>query len=223
MDLLLVFLIIGLPLIASVGIRVSYNKNLRKNNHLGITGQEVARNILDKHGLQDIYVVATNGNLSDHYDPTRKVVRLSKDVYEKATISSMAIAAHECGHAIQHKEGYKPMKVRSAIVPVVQFGTSISYYIILIGFILGLANLIYIGIGFTALGLVFQIITLPVEFDASRRAEKELQNLHYVNTEEKNGVKAVLRSAAFTYIAGVLASALQVLRLLLIASRSDRR
>lgn len=220
MDLFLIILIIGIPALASLGIKTTYAKYLKTINNKNITGQEVARKILDSHGLENIYVVATTGTLSDHYDPTRKVVRLSKDIYEKTSISSIAVAAHECGHAIQDKEGYAPMKVRSAIYPVVKIATSVSYYIILIGFILEMLNLIYLGIGCTCLGLLFQIVTLPVEFNASKRALEELERLSIVDSKEKDGAKKVLTAAALTYIAGVLASALQILRLI-INSRRD--
>ena len=136
MELILFILIIILPLIADIFVRVNYSINLKKENSKGMTGAEVARKILDKNGLSNIYVVATNGYLTDHYDPKRKVIRLSKDVYEGSSVSSMAIASHECGHAIQDKEGYLFLRFRSLIFPVVNVATSISYYIILIGFIL---------------------------------------------------------------------------------------
>lgn len=221
MELILLIIIIILPLIADIFVKINYSINLKKENSKGISGAEVARKILDKNGLSNIYVVATNGYLTDHYDPKRKVIRLSKDVYEGSSVSSMAIAAHECGHAIQDKEGYLFLRLRSLIFPVVNVATSISYYIILIGFIFEMLDLVYIGIGLTSLGLLFQIITLPVEFNASKRAEKEIDTMHLADSEEKSGVKKVLVSAALTYVAGVLTSALQILRLLLIAS-SDR-
>lgn len=221
MELILLIIIILLPLIADIFVKINYSINLKKENSKGISGAEVARKILDKNGLSNIYVVATNGYLTDHYDPKRKVIRLSKDVYEGSSVSSMAIAAHECGHAIQDKEGYLFLRLRSLIFPVVNIATSISYYIILIGFIFEMLDLVYIGIGLTSLGLLFQIITLPVEFNASKRAEKEIDTMHLADSEEKSGVKKVLVSAALTYVAGVLTSALQILRLLLIAS-SDR-
>ncbi len=221
MELTLFILIIILPLIADIFVKINYSINLKNENSKGISGAEVARKILDKNGLSNIYVVATNGYLTDHYDPKRKVIRLSKDVYEGSSVSSMAIAAHECGHAIQDKEGYLFLKLRSLIFPIVNIATSISYYIILIGFIFEMLDLVYIGIGLTSLGLLFQIITLPVEFNASKRAGKEIDAMHLANSEEKSGIKKVLVSAALTYVAGVLTSALQILRLLLIAN-SDR-
>ena len=221
MELILFILIIILPLIADIFVKINYSINLKKENSKGLSGAEVARKILDKNGLSNIYVVATNGYLTDHYDPKRKVIRLSKEVYEGSSVSSMAIAAHECGHAIQDKEGYLFLRLRSLIFPVVNIATSISYYIILIGFIFEMLDLVYIGIGLTTLGLLVQIITLPVEFNASKRAEKELGTMNLADNEEKSGVKKVLVSAALTYVAGVLTSALQILRLILIAS-SDR-
>lgn len=221
MDLLLIIIIIFIPLIADVGIKSNYKKYSKIKNSKGLSGQEVARMILDDHGLEDVYVVATDGYLSDHYDPSRKTVRLSKAVYEGETVSSLAIAAHECGHAIQDKEGYLFFKIRSFIFPIVNIATSISYYIILLGFILQILDLVYLGIALTSLGLVFQIVTLPVEFDASNRAKKEIKRLKIINNGENNGVASVLFSAALTYVAGVLASALQIIRLVLIARNND--
>lgn len=221
MDLLLIIIIIFVPLIADVGIKSNYKKYSKIKNSKGLSGQEVARMILDDNGLEDVYVVATDGYLSDHYDPSRKTVRLSKAVYEGETVSSLAIAAHECGHAIQDKEGYLFFKIRSFIFPIVNIATSISYYIILLGFILQILDLVYLGIALTSLGLVFQIVTLPVEFDASNRAKKEIKRLKIINNGENNGVASVLFSAALTYVAGVLASALQIIRLVLIARNND--
>ncbi len=221
MDIFLIIIIIAVPLIADIGIKNSYNKYLKIDNSKDLTGQEVARKILDKNGLSDIYVVATDGFLSDHYDPTRKTVRLSKAVYEGHSIASMAVAAHECGHAIQDKDNYVFFKIRSMIVPIVNIGTSISYYILLIGFLFQVLGLIYLGIALTALGLLFQIVTLPVEFDASKRAGKQIAKMGLARSDELRGVSTMLRSAAFTYIAGVIASAMQILRLILIARNRD--
>ena len=221
MDLFLIILILIIPLVADINVKNTYKKYLNIKNNKSITGQEVARMILDKNGLQDVYVVETKGYLSDHYDPKRKVVRLSKSVYEGESVASIAIAAHECGHAIQDKEGYSYMKFRSAIFPIVNIATSISYYIILIGFLLEILDVIYLGIGFSLLGLLFQIITLPVEFNASFRAKDQLNKLHIVNPNESTGVEKVLKSAALTYVAGVLASAIQILRLILAVNNRD--
>jgi len=172
-------------------------------------------------GITDVTVVPISGSLTDHYDPGSKKLALSQDVYDKTSVAAIGVAAHECGHAIQDKEGYLFLRFRSLIFPVVNVATSISYYIILIGFIFEMLDLVYIGIGLTTIGLFFQIITLPVEFNASKRAGKEIDAMHLANSKEKSGIKKVLVSAALTYVAGVLTSALQILRLLLIAS-SDR-
>ena len=220
MDIILILLTLMLPIIADLNIRLNYNKYLKEYNKKELTGAEVARMILEKHNLKDIYVVETSGYLSDHYDPTRKVVRLSAAVYNKATVASVAIAAHECGHAIQDKEGYKFMRFRSAIFPFVNITTSLSYWIILIGLFLGILKVFYIGIAFTCIGLLFQLVTLPVEFDASKRAKEELKKLKVVNKTEEKGIAKVLKSAALTYVAGVLASILQIVRLLLLANNN---
>ena len=221
MDIILVIIIILVPLIADISVKANYKKYLKVKNAGKISGQEVARQILDKNGLQNVYVVATDGYLTDHYDPTRKTVRLSKAVFEGETVASMAIAAHECGHAIQDKEGYLFFKIRSAIVPVVNIATTVSYWIILIGFVLQMLNLVYLGIGLTSLGLLFQIVTLPVEFNASQRAKKQINKMHLASKSEENGVKKMLWSAALTYVAGVLASAMQIVRLILMTRRND--
>ena len=221
MDLILFLIIIIVPLVADVFVRINYSVYSKKINNCGLNGGDVARKILEKNGLSDIYVVETNGYLTDHYDPKRKVIRLSHNVYQSDSVASIAIAAHECGHALQDKDGYFFLRLRSFIYPIVNIATSISYYIILIGFLFEAFNLVYIGIALTALGLLFQIITLPVEFNASKRAGKEIDSLKLADKEEKSGVKKVLVSAALTYVAGVLASAIQIFRLILMAKDRD--
>lgn len=221
MDLLLILLIIFIPLIAQLKITSSFNKYKKIKNSKNLTGYDVARKILDNNDLEDIYIVETRGNLTDHYDPTQKVVRLSSDIYHGSSIASLAVAAHECGHAIQDKEAYSFMRLRSAIFPVVNIATSISYYIILLGFLFELMDMIYLGISLTCIGLLFQIITLPVEFDASKRANIKLEEYGLCSSSELDGTKTMLNAAAMTYVAGVLASALQVLRLILAANRRD--
>lgn len=221
MDLILFLVVLIVPLVADIFVRINYGVYSKKINNCGLNGGDVARKILEKNGLSDIYVVETNGYLTDHYDPNRKVIRLSHNVYQSDSVASIAIAAHECGHALQDKEGYFFLRLRSFIYPIVNIATSISYYIILVGFLFEALNLVYIGIALTALGLLFQIITLPVEFNASKRAGKEIDTLKLANKEEKSGVKKVLVSAALTYVAGVLASAIQILRLILMAKDRD--
>ena len=223
MFLLLMIIILIIPAVAQLKVTTSYNKYRNMDSEKGLTGQEVARNILDEHGLQNVYVVETNGTLTDHYDPSRKVVRLSQDIYRGTSIASAAVAAHECGHAIQDQEGYAFMRFRSVIFPVVRICTSLSYFIILIGIIAEAFNVIHLGIAFVGTGLVFQIVTLPVEFDASRRGENELTKLSLISPLEEMDAKNMLDAAAQTYVAGVLSSALELLRLILIFGGSDRR
>ena len=223
MELILLIIIILLPLIADIFVRANYSINLKKENSKGMTGAEIARKILDKNGLSNIYVVATNGYLTDHYDPKRKVIRLSKDVYEGSSVSSMAIASHECGHAIQDKNKYIPMRIRSAIVPFVNICTRLGYLAILIGLIFNRAPLLEAGIILLLAMLVFQLITLPVEFNASKRALNELEKEKILDKEEKGNARNMLVAAAFTYVASVLSTLLQIFRLVLISSSSDRR
>lgn len=216
MDLIICLLIVIIPALAQLFISINYSKYKKIFNESKITGQEVARKILDSNNLEKIYVVATNGNLTDHYDSGRKVIRLSKDIYDNESIASLAVAAHECGHAIQDKDGYFFMRLRSFIYPIVRIGTMFSYLVIFIGAIAEAMNVIYLGIALVALGLIYQLVTLPVEFDASKRALIELKNLGLVTDDELDGAKKMLISAALTYVAGVLSSALELLRLILI-------
>lgn len=222
MDLILLLLILIIPLIAQIGVSINYNKYKEEKNKNEISGFEVARKILDANGLENVHIVEVKGNLSDHYDPTRKVVRLSHDIFHGTTIASTAIAAHECGHAIQDKEGYFFMRIRSFIFPIVNIATRLSYAIIFIGLLLQVLDLIYIGIAFVGLGLVFQLITLPVEFNASNRAKEAIAKENLQSENESIGISKMLNAAAMTYVAGVLASALQLLRLILaFGSRRD--
>lgn len=216
MDLIICLLIVIIPALAQLFISINYSKYKRIFNESKITGQEVARKILDSNNLEKIYVVATGGNLTDHYDSSRKVIRLSKDIYDNESIASLAVAAHECGHAIQDKDGYFFMRLRSFIYPIVRIGTMFSYLVIFIGAVAEAMNIIYLGIALVALGLIFQLVTLPVEFDASKRALIELKNLRLVTDDELDGAKKMLTSAALTYVAGVLSSALELLRLIFI-------
>ena len=220
-DYLLMAIIIIIPLIAQIKVSGNYNKYLKEKCNKGLSGFEVARKILDKNGLTNIHIVETRGTLSDHYDPGRKVVRLSHDVFHGTSISSLSIAAHECGHAIQDKNNYTFMKIRSFIFPIVNIATTFSYIIIFIGILTSLFDLILLGIALTGCGLVFQLVTLPVEFDASKRAKEELTSLNIVVDEEKNGVDKVLNAAAMTYVAGVLASLLQIIRLFYVFNDRD--
>lgn len=221
MDLLIFILMLALPAIAQFLVSSSYSKYKNIENEANITGFEVARKILDQNDLKDIYIVEVNGNLTDHYDPKRKVVRLSKEVFHGSSIAALSVAAHECGHAIQDKVGYTYMRIRSLIFPVVHFATGISYFIIFLGLAMESINVIWLGILLVGTGLIFQIVTLPVEIDASKRAKKEIENLELANSEEQEGVSKMLSAAASTYLAGVLSSALEILRLVLMFWEND--
>ncbi len=205
---------------ASLYVKFNYSRFSKVSTKKGITGREAAQEILDKNGLNDIYIVETKGNLTDHYDPSRKVIRLSSEVFHGESISSVSVAAHECGHAIQDKVGYTFMRIRSKIVPIVNISSRVGYIVIVIGIVMQSLNLIWTGIILESAILLFQLVTLPVEIDASRRALIELQNLNLLNSEEVSGSKKVLRAAALTYVAGVLSAALSILRLILIYGRN---
>lgn len=214
MELLLIILIISLPLISQLYITVTYKKTSNIEFRSDTTGYDVARNILDKNGLNNILVVETNGTLTDHYDPTRKVIKLSKDIYHGNSVASASVAAHEVGHAIQDKEGYTFLKIRHAIFPVVSFLDRISYIVIFLGFLLEYMNLVYFGIFAVGAGVLFQIITLPVEINASKRAIKELKSLNLTTDRTENLSKNMLTAAALTYVASTLAEILQLIRLI---------
>lgn len=221
MELLLILLIISLPLISQLYITVTYKKTSNIEFRSDTTGYDVARNILDKNGLNNILVVETNGTLTDHYDPTRKVIKLSKDIYHGNSVASASVAAHEVGHAIQDKEGYTFLKIRHAIFPVVSFLDRISYIVIFLGFLLEYMNLVYFGIFAVGAGVLFQIITLPVEINASKRAIKELKSLNLTTDRTENLSKNMLTAAALTYVASTLAEILQLIRLIGIIKDND--
>ena len=213
-DFILLMLIIALPIIAQIYIRVSYSNNSKKKNERELTGYDTARAILDKNGLNDMVIVETKGTLTDHYDPSRKVVRLSTDIYHNTSVASMAVAAHECGHVIQDKDGYFFFKLRSTLVPIVNIVSRIAYIVMIIGFFLEYINMIYAAIIMVGAGVLFQIVTLPVEIDASKRAHKELEEMGLASDRDLNGVKNMLTAAALTYVAGALSEILQLIRLL---------
>ena len=180
MDLILLILIILLPVISNVLINSTYSNYSQIRNEANISGKDVARKILDSNGLKDVKIREISGNLTDHYDPRNKTVSLSSDIYDGCSISSVSVAAHECGHAIQDKEGYSPMRLRSKLVPIVNFSSRFATLFIFFGLVSEILDLYYIGIGLLLVGLLFQFVTLPVEFDASRRAMKELKSLNLV-------------------------------------------
>lgn len=210
-----------ITLFANIYINVNYSRFSKIKNKQNLTGKDVARIILDKNNLSDIEINKVGGKLTDYYDPRNKSVNLSTSIYEENSISSLAVAAHECGHAIQDKDDYKFMIIRSKLVPLVNLSSKLGYIAILIGAIFTLTNIIYIGIALEAMILLFQFITLPVEFDASKRALKELKILNLLDEKELKKAKKVLTAAAFTYVASVLSTIIEILRLVLIFTRRD--
>lgn len=220
-QLLIIILILIIPVCASVYCNSTYKKYKRVKTEKEVTGFEVAREILDKNGLKDVHIVETSGVMSDHYDPRRKVIRLSHEVFHGSTVASISIAAHEVGHAIQDKEKYLFMRIRAFIFPIVNIANYFSYILIIISFILSSVNLLWLAIILMSFGVIFQLVTLPVEFNASSRAGKQLNSLEKFTDKELNGSKSMLTSAALTYVAGLVASLLELLRLVLIARSSD--
>lgn len=221
--LTLTLFIIGfiIVLYAQIKINSTYGKykNIKLNKN--ITGQEVARMILDSNGMNDIHVVETQGELTDHYDPRRKVVRLSKQIFHDNAIASVAVAAHEVGHAIQDKENYIFMKIRSILVPVVNFITYIGYIVAFISLLAGITGYLKVSIIIILAALLFQLVTLPVEFDASKRGREQLVKLGIIDGSEEKGVKKMLDAAAFTYVASFISSLLNLLRLIIMLRDRD--
>ena len=211
--------------LAQLYIKANYSKYKQKSINKNITGYEVARKILDTNDLHNVKINKVAGELTDHYDPSKKVVNLSEDIYEGKNIAAASVAAHECGHAIQDKVGYIPLRIRAALVPIVNFSTKIGYLVVVIGLIFNAINLATIGLILLLSMLAFQLITLPVEFNASIRAEKQLKKLNLLEPKEQSGSKKMLISAALTYVAGMLSTLLQILRLAMIvlSRRNNRR
>lgn len=208
-------------LVAQLKINSSYGKYKKIASKKGLTGQEVARQILDQNGLDEIYVVETKGTLSDHYDPARKVVRLSKEIFHGSSIAAISVAAHECGHAIQDKQNYLFMKIRSALVPFVNLVSYLGYFAIIISIFSGVTGYLMVGIIIILATILFQLVTLPVEFDASARAKVELEKMQLITTEEQAQVKDMLTSAAMTYVASLISSILSLLRLIIMFQDRD--
>ncbi len=207
---------------AQFSVKSTFKKFSKERMYNGLTGAEAARAILDGHGLHSVRVEHVPGNLSDHYDPRDNVIRLSDGVYGKSTVAAVGVAAHEAGHALQHADSYAPIKLREAIIPVTQIGSTLSMPMVFLGLIIPAFDaLISVGIILFAFVTIFQLVTLPVEFNASSRAVKILSNGHYVNDEEKRGVKRVLSAAAMTYVAALATSLVSLLRLVLIARGRD--
>ena len=214
--ILLIGIIITLG--AQIFVNSTYNKTKKIRNSKGITGATAARTILDKNGLQNVKVVETSGVLSDHYDPKSKTVRLSSEVYNSPSIAAISVASHECGHAIQHKNKYFFLVLRSSIVPLVNFSSYAGYFAIMIGFLFSVLDLVWLGIILECVILAFQLITLPVEFNASSRALKEIKELNMLDKKEYKRGKGMLTAAAMTYVASVATTLLEILRLVLMVT-----
>ena len=214
-DIILVFIILFVPLIADIKVRSNYSKYSKEKNSLNLSGKEVARRILDNNGLNYIDIVPTKGHLTDHYNPITKKISLSESSYDSKSIAGAAIAAHEVGHAIQDKECYSFLRFRNKMVPFVNFTSRVASILIILSFVFNILDMLDAGIILLLVGLFFQLITLPVEFNASKRAKEQLKNCGLLNKKDTRGTKKVLSAAAFTYVASFLAMAVQILRLLL--------
>ena len=218
MDSTYILIAIGaiISMIASWNVKNTFNKYSSVGNSRGLSAQDVAQSILSSSGINDVRIEPVRGNLTDHYSPTEKVLRLSETVYGSTSVAALGVAAHECGHAIQHKIGYIPLGLRNVAVPLANFGSKLSWPVILIGLALGYNGLAQIGV-LLFLGVVFfQLITLPVEFNASSRALQILEKDSILSGNELSSAKSVLTAAALTYVAAMINSVLQLLRLIVI-------
>lgn len=219
--LIYIALLILIPLWAQGKVKSAYKKYSKVPTSSQMTGAEVARRILDDNGLYHVTIEQTKGTLSDHYDPRSKVVRLSRDIYQGRSMASSAVAAHEVGHAMQDQEEYAFLKFRSALVPVANFGSNISFILILAGIFLQLSGLILFGIIFMSAAVLFQLVTLPVEFDASNRAMTQLVSTGIIRNDEERETKKVLNAAAMTYVAAALVALLELARFVMIFLNSN--
>lgn len=213
-----ILILIGVVIsaIASMRVRTTFNKYSQVHSRSGMTGAQAAERILHNAGIFDVSIQRVAGNLSDHYDPRNKTLNLSESVYGSASVAAVGVAAHECGHAIQHQVGYSPLQFRSMLVPVAQFGSGASWLFILLGIFMSAQPLLTIGIVLFSLAVLFQIVTLPVEFNASSRALKALESQNILYRDEIGSTRKVLSAAALTYVAGAAAAILQLLRLIIL-------
>lgn len=210
-------------MIASMNVKSTFSRYSKTRNLRGITSQQAAQEILNAAGIYDVRIEQIRGNLTDHYSPSEKVLRLSDSVYNATSVSAIGVAAHECGHAIQHNVGYGPLKLRSVSVPAARFGSTLSWPLIFLGIILGYGGLAQFGVFLFLFVVLFQVITLPVEFNASRRALKVLDERNMLAGDELVGAKRVLSAAAMTYIAAVFSSILQLFRFIILVQGDHRR
>ncbi|MBO5891610.1 MAG: zinc metallopeptidase [Oscillospiraceae bacterium] len=227
------YLILVLPCIilsiwASTNVNSTFKKYSKQFSSRRITGAEAARRVLAANGVSGVRIERVSGNLTDHFDPKTNVIRLSDSVYDASSVAAIGVAAHEAGHAVQYAQSYGPIKLRAAIIPVTNFGSKLAMPLILLGVLLGVAGeynytLVYIGIACFALSLVFQLVTLPVEFNASRRAMQAIESAEILSQEERRGARKTLSAAAMTYVAATAVSLAQILRLLIIFGGNGRR
>ena len=218
---LLTILAFIITITAQIFVNGSYSKTRKIKNKHNLTGEQVARTILDKNGLQNVQIEEVGTTLGDHYDPRSKTVRLSSDIYHNTSIASASVAAHECGHAIQDKEGYTFMRIRSALVPFVNLVSYLGYFGLIISIFAGLTGYLKISILVLLATILFQLVTLPVEFDASKRAKEQLIQLGLIDNDEHEQVSKVLFAAAMTYVAGLISNLLQLLRLIILLNGRD--
>lgn len=219
----LVLIGLVISMIAQANINAKFNKYKKIKSKRGMTGAQAAQMVLDYNNYRDISIKRVRGSLSDYFNPMTKEVALSDTSFKDSSIASLAVALHEIGHVIQFKEGYVPLKIKFYIVPAVNFGSKLSFPILLVGIFLSQQNLINIGLALFSLTLLFQLVTLPVEFNASKRAIVALERTHILDESEIPGARDMLRSAAFTYVAATLATALQLLRLFILFGNRNSR
>ena len=219
LEWLLFYAALGITLLASLILRIVNKKYSSIENSKNITGREVAEKILSSNGLTDIKIGQVGGSLTDYYNNGTKEIRLSDSVYDENSIAAISVAAHECGHALQYKNGYGPIKARNAAAKVANLGNTVGYISIVIGLLASVSGFIYLGAILMFAALSFQLITLPVEYNASKRGRTELLRLGLINEDELTSVRRMLNAAAFTYVAGLLSSILQILRLLSYAKK----
>ena len=218
-------LVIGmiLSMIASAKMKSTFSVYRKVRSASGMTGAETAQRILRAAGITDVAVMPISGSLTDHYDPRTKRVCLSEDVYGKSSLAAVGVAAHECGHAIQHATAYAPLTIRSAIVPAANIGANLSWPLFLAGLLLSIRPLLIVGIVLFSFAVIFQLVTLPVEFNASSRALKMLESTGILGNNEVRGARKVLTAAAMTYVAALASSILQLLRLIILAGGRRNR
>ncbi len=204
--IILFIVVLGGTLLVQLWLKSTYSRWSKVANASGLTGAETARAILEANGLRDVKVEMVKGQLTDHYDPRDKAVRLSEHNYSRPSVAASAVAAHEVGHALQHAQAYAPLQVRTALLPVASIGTNFGLWIAIIGFILGASGMVLVGLVLFAGAVLFQLVTLPIEFDASRRALVQMQQLGLATPSDQGGSRQVLTAAAFTYVAAAAAS-----------------